>query len=195
MVDLNSLNAILAHFNTSRLSETFMTIASGSLAECAPMGVEAIKDIENMMTGNNEELTEEFLLDALILCTAEQGEEVNLVGDTAKKFAKIMGLGTVTSVSLDEQRDSVYGTLGLINISRESDGDVITGDLEKVYDEDDWNPEEDYEGEDKENYEGEAEVYEEEKEPEKVNVDELTDKILNYYSSFCTGTILSLIHI
>lgn len=192
MVDLSRLNGILNKFNTEKLSETFLTLAGSHLAECSPMGIKAIEDIESMMSGNNKELTEEYLLDSLIICTAERGEEINLVGDTAKKFARIMGLGTVTSVSLDEQRDSVYGTLGLIDSDVESNGDLITGDLEKVYDEDDWNPKEDYEGEDKENYEGEAEVYEEQ-ESKKTNVDELTDKILNYYSSFCTGTISELI--
>ena len=207
------LDEKLNQVNCSDLPKMFRALAMDKLSSCSPTGLSCMKDIDKMMRGVDEDLTEAFLLDSIVLCATEEGTDMPLITPTARSLAKgLFGGRVVSSISLDSQRENVYSQLG---ISGYNNGYVNENDIDshiEEYYEDDY--EDDYEDEDdfyedEEEDPGELEDYSDEEDDKRENqeeenrgeeqekkvseVSESDQAILRYYSPFCTGTISELI--
>lgn len=179
--------------NTSDLPKMFRALSIDQLSSCSPTGLSCMRDIDKMMVGVNEDLTEAFLLDSIVLCATEDGNEMSLVTPTAKALARgLFGSKVVRDVDLDEQRENVYGKLGISGYadSYVSEGDIDSYTEEYVEEDEDTDEEDVPTGDLSESEEVEPEEVEREEAPKTMESDEA---ILRYYSSFCTGTISELI--
>ena len=179
--------------NTSDLPKMFRALSIDQLSSCSPTGLSCMRDIDKMMVGVNEDLTEAFLLDSIVLCATEDGNEVSLVTPTAKALARgLFGGKVVRDVDLDEQRENVYRKLGISGYadSYVSEGDIDSYTEEYVEKDEDTDEEDVPTGDLSESEEVEPKEAEREEAPKTTESDEA---ILRYYSSFCTGTISELI--
>lgn len=189
------LDEKLNQVNCSDLPKMFRALAMDKLSSCSPTGLSCMKEVDKMMNGVDEDLTEAFLLDSIVLCATEEGADMSLITPTAKALAKgLFGGKVVREIGLDGQRENVYGKLGISDYAKgyveEDDIDSYTEKYEDA-------------GEPEEEEEVTAELEpEESEEPEKVEEKEAEKKpaisesdqaILRYYSTFCTGTISELI--
>lgn len=188
------LDEKLNQVDCSDLPQIFRALAMDTLSSCAPTGLTCMRDMDKMMHGVDEDLTEALLLDAIVLCSTEPGSDMSLVTPLAKTLAKnVFKADAVIPVQLEQQRENVYGRLGLSGYQNgyvneedldsytekyEDDGDSITEEVEEVTEEN-------------KNVEEEQEVKEEK--PKEEPVSESDQAILRYYSTFCSGTISELI--
>lgn len=117
------------------LAKVFRMVAGNRLVECARVDLDFLSSLRGAMQGTDEELTESFVLDTLILATAEKGENINVVNKNSMLVSKMVQCGGCIMVDLQSQRNNVYGAL------------EIEGYTEKANVSDDW---EDYEDESEE---------------------------------------------
>lgn len=186
------LDEKLNQVNCSDLPKMFRALAMDTLSSCTPTGLSCMKDVDKMMKGVDEDLTEAYLLDAIILCSTQDGAEMSLVTPNAKALARgLFGGKVVREVNLDSQRENVYGRLNISGYTdryiNEDDIDSYTEKYEEQEEDVDPKSEEDV----TEELEKEVEKATEEKKVPVIN--ESDQAILRYYSSFCSGTISELI--
>ena len=88
----------------------FRAVAGDRLAECSPTGMPGFESLDLLMHGNNEDLTESFLLDTLMIATADKGSEISVVNPQSKIVARAYrGITSYREVDLDSLRAMVYG--------------------------------------------------------------------------------------
>ena len=165
-----------------KLAVVFRAVAGDRLAECLPTGMPGFESLDLLMHGNNEDLTESFLLDTLMIATADKGSEISVVNPQSKIVARAYrGITSYRVVDLDSLRAMVYGEDVEVDSYTEKAPDGYEELDEEVEDfEEDF--EEDLEEEDP----GEVEVYEEDEEstePEKSSADELK----MFYADYING--------
>lgn len=160
--------------NMDSLSVVFRAVVGGRLAECSPTGLDGFSDLDGLMHGSDEDLTETYLLDSIIVATAYKGEALDLVTNEANEVAKILKGCTLGSmISLEQQRDNIYGALGIDGYSTPEDEEVLDSYTEKYVDSEDTNKEE-------ETSKGKSRS-------------ESDESLLRFYASHCNGIIDELL--
>lgn len=176
--DLNSkiTSSVDSH---SKLQRIFRLVAGSSLASCKPFKVDALGSLVNDMVGDDSELFETILLDAVVLSTSNKGENASVVLDNSKIVARSLGCLS-NSVSLDEQRAFVYGTL---EIEGYAGGAVKGKEPEESSEEIEGQTEDSVEKREKE---------QKEKSPSKTDRG-LEEAINRYYAQYSNGVIQELL--
>ena len=184
MKDINKLeNALNNISNLSRdeLVSTFELVAGNRLSECIKTGINGFESIDSLMTGNNEELTESFLLDSVILVTADENENIGLINNTSMLIDRIKRKKSLChSISIGEARDYVYGS---DNLDDAFEGDTDE-EYEGAYDLDSEDDLEEYSGQVNE---GNEDVLEDEVEDVDDSISEDDKEILRYYEPQIAG--------
>lgn len=93
-----------------KLGIVLRAIAGERLAECSPTGIPGFEDLDKLMRGENEELTESILLDTFVIGTAEKGQDLCVVNPESSMVAKAFrGAASVRVESLQQMRSKLYG--------------------------------------------------------------------------------------
>lgn len=170
-------------------------IASEKLANCKPLGIPGLASVEDKMHGSDSELSESVLLDAIVLVACDKDDEVSFVSDNAMFLAKATGFKTPKKVSLDVQRQRVYGALGIESYIEEAydmDTDALDEELENGYDELDGDIDEGAGDAEEEQTVADEAPREADKNSKKSN-SEIEKAISNYYSQYCSGVISEIL--
>lgn len=185
-IDLKDLdNKIsLAVQSQTKFKRIFRLVAGENLADCTPLRLEILGDLKGYMLGiGAEDLTEEILLDTLMIATADPNEEVTLCRPSSQLVAKVAGCKGKL-ISLDEQKSTVYGAL------------EVEGYTEKAPESNDYEVEEEAEGVEEKVEEEELEGVEEEQEKEAEKEEKFSaseEEISRYYAQYCNGVIQELL--
>lgn len=191
--ELNSkINSVT--LSSAKFSKLVRFIAGEQLADCKRVELDVLGDVKSLMTGDNELLTEQVILDALILATAEKGDDLEVSLSNSKVLSKTVGCNSCTLVGFEKVRSNVYSTLeiGIEGYTEKSEYNY--DDVFEDPDEDNENTENVEEVENFENSE------EEEFEEEEIGVNEesnsnkeLEEAISRYYAQYCNGVIQELL--
>lgn len=200
------LNEKLNSVDNSDLPKMFRALSMDNISSCAPTGISCMRELDSLMKGVDEDLTEAYLLDSIVLCSTEEGAEMCLITPTAKSLARgLFGGKVVREVGLEEQRENVYKRLGITGYENgyvsDDDIDSYTEEYkggEEVIEDSEEVVEASEEPQDEEAETGDLEEQKEvkatEEPPKKDKQEDAKDEtILRYYSSFCTGTISELL--
>ena len=194
-----------------KICKVFRIIASGDLACCEYVPLDCIKPLQIMLKGDDIQLTLGYVYDALMIVTADKGEEVSLCNRSSMIACKAFSCKG-KCVSFQELHEYICDTFDINSIEDESEdpldiafkedseynmsegnwNDESSEDLEDSYDE----PEEYYEEFEDEVEPEEIEESEEEStgdlEPKKTD-DVSADAIYNFYAAYSQGIIAELI--
>lgn len=181
-VNVNELNAKINSVISSptKFSKMVRFVAGEHIAECKSLPIDALGDVRSLMTGTNEELTEQVILDALVLATSEEGDDLEVSMPNSKVLSKTIACNSCSVVDFEQVRSNVYSALEIEGYTEESKYP--------------WDETGEYTGEDEgeevtEEVEEEIEVEEEEKSSNK----ELEEAISRYYAQYCNGVIQELL--
>lgn len=95
--------------NANKISIIFRSIAGGKLAECSPTGIKGFESLDSLMHGEDEDLTESFLLDSIMILSAKDGSDLCVSNGSSKIVARAYtGKTSCREVSLDDMRKLVY---------------------------------------------------------------------------------------
>lgn len=196
-----------------KLWTVFRLIAGENLHDCTFSANPFFNQYSSFLTGDNVQLTEEILANAIIVCTGEPAgntyslQNASLVGAMNGKKGRvgsidvegiIAGLGK-TSEEGNEYENPELGGKKVHGIDFDDDdeeyGDSEDESQEDYHEEDTPEPEEYYEEESEEEPEEEPEEQPQEEEPEeeKPAEDAKKETICRYYSAFYTATVVNLL--
>lgn len=121
-----------------KLIDIIKFISMDNLVECVPTGISGLESLDKQMRGENEELTEQLLLDAISIASGR--DSISVSTQIAYVYAKASKVNVVM-VSIDEMRSRMYGAVES-SIERDngekqeaelkSEEESATGDLEEV---------------------------------------------------------------
>ena len=181
--ELNSkINSVVS--SPAKFSKLVRFIAGEQLADCKKLEIDALGSVKSLMTGNNESLTEQVLLDALILATAESGDDLEVSLNNSKILSKTVNCSSCSVVDFEKVRNNVYSALEIEGYTEKSEynyEDAFEDPEDEVFEE---------------ITEEEEEIVEEEiEDEEKSSTDskELEDAISRYYAQYCNGVIQELL--
>lgn len=169
-------NAILRKVNKypegAKIAKLFPAIAGGRLAECKNVDADCLRKLN--LSGNNEELTLQFLIDSYVIATKEGN---SVLTEDGAFLGRMMGGSFVVSEN----------ALDVFSINEE--------DIEvEVYKQDGGTSEE------PNDVQGDAEEVEEEPEKKEAKVKEKSNKdsedetkIMNYYAAYYNGVVMELL--
>lgn len=189
-MDINVLSARIEELIKSpkKFAKLVRFIAGERIAECKQVPISALDEIKGLMQGDNEAFTEQVLLDAIVLESAEEGNDIEVSLNNSKVISKTLSCGSCSLTDVDTVRNSVLG------VEEEWNPDITDeaeegNEVEEVFEEEEeeWNP--GFTDEELDAFEVES------SEVEKVvsSNKELEDAISKYYAQYCNGVIQELL--
>lgn len=95
--------------DSGKLAVIFRAIAGDKLAECAPTGLPGFEELDKLMHGSDDELSESILLDAYVIATTPKGSGVCVYNPQSRLVARAYrGSLECKDVGLEEMRSLVY---------------------------------------------------------------------------------------
>lgn len=178
---INSLGGV----SVERLISMFKLISAEKLVECVPTGINGLESLDKQMVGSNEDLTEQFLLDAIVLASIEKNKDSEIYVTT--QYAYISAMVTKNSgvkrVTLEEMRNHVYGGVSVLESHKEKyQGNNEEGESKEENDK-----------EEKVKEEPKQEEQEKDSKEEKPKQTESDKKLLEYYSAHYNGAVSELL--
>ena len=192
--ELNSkVNSVVS--SPTKFSKLVRFIAGEQLADCKRLELDALGDVKSLMTGDNETLTEQVILDALVLATAKSGDDIEVSLNNSKILSKTVNCNSCNLVDLEKVRANVYSTLemkGYIVKSGYSNPEDAFEDPEEGILED-AEASEEYENSPEESDDDAIEDPDDEKVEVTRGNKELEEAISKYYAQYCNGVIQELL--